>query len=233
MTERRYRDDEVREIFGLAANEEAADRPRRSDPDGLTLADLQDIGREVGLEPTRIAQAAATLDVRRAVLPRRTSWGMPVAVGRIVELPRAPTEHEWEQLVAELRMTFRARGRVTSHGSLREWSNGNLHACVEPAGGGYRLRLGTLKGDAMPLNAAGVAGVGFGAMFFGVLLMAGELTDGAFVPMMFGAAGVGALVSNWLRLPRWADTRERQMEYIADRVRALLESEPKGRGAEG
>lgn len=233
MSERRYSDEELSRIFELAASSEPAGKeevsaPRQIEGEGFTLAELQDIGREAGLEPARIAEAAAAMEASRGslTLPRRTAWGMPVAVGRVVALPRAPTDREWEMLVAELRNTFNARGRVRSDGNLRTWANGNLVAAVEPTESGYRLRLGTLKGDAMALNAMGVGGLALGAF---QLLSGGspEMLDA----MLFGGMGLAALFTNVVRLPRWAQTREQQMDYIASRIPAILRSGPKTDGS--
>src|SRR5688572_19040179 len=102
MTDRRYRDDEVRQIFRLATTQKTSDLPSASAVDGLTLADIQSIGREVGIEPDLVARAALALDAP-ASMPPRTSLGMPVEVGLSVPLPRSLSDHEWEQLVAELR----------------------------------------------------------------------------------------------------------------------------------
>ncbi len=65
--ERRYQEREIREIFKRAASQEELG----STGHDLTLAELQEIGRGVGLEPSRIAHAAAALDTQREVLPRR------------------------------------------------------------------------------------------------------------------------------------------------------------------
>lgn len=226
--ERRYRDDEVQEIFGLAARHETT---APSEPEGLTLAAIQEIGRDVGLDPAVIAHAAATVDARGASLPARTSLGMPVQVGRVVPLPRPLTDREWEMLVAELRTTFGARGRVASEGGLREWSNGNLHACVEPTGTGYRLRLGTRKGDAGALNALGAGGLLAGAVSFGSLLLSGELPGALMVPAMIAAAGLSAFAANLVRLPRWARQREDQMAEIAATVAQIMDPPASGPGA--
>ena len=154
------------------------------------------------------------------------SLGMPIAVGRIVDLPRAPTDREWELLVGELRETFNAQGRLGSSGSIRQWTNGNLHAYVEPTENGYRLRLGTLKGNAPAMNMVGLAGMGFGMVMLVPLLLTGELSIASLTPMLFGAMGAAAFVSNLVRLPRWARRREEQMEYIAARAQALVGPEP-------
>jgi hypothetical protein len=229
--ERRYTDDEVREILGRATSPDEADRPAvgRSDETGLTLAELQSIGREVGIEPTQIAHAAAALDRAGRRVPRRKLLGMPVGVGLVVDLPRAPTDREWEILVSELRQTFEAKGRVESHGDLRSWTNSRLHAHVEPTPTGYRLRLGTLKSNAFIMDAAGFAGLVIG----GFTLVTSGLADLA-EPMIMATMGAAAIVANRIRIPPWARTRERQMEYIAERASQLVASDPDDvGGAEG
>lgn len=159
--ERRFKEEEIRAIFQAATESPdftgSPDSTESTIPTGgdLTLRDLQEIGMEVGIRPEEITAAARALDKRQEVAPRRTYLGMPISVGRTVDLPRAPTDREWTILVSELRETFRARGKVVSHGDLREWTNGNLHASVEPTETGYRLRLGTLKTSAVPTVTAG------------------------------------------------------------------------------
>jgi len=224
--ERKYREDEVGEIFALAASADGADLPAIADPEGLTLGELQAVGREVGLAPKRVAEAAATLDARADTLSHRASLGAPVSVGRVVELPRAATDREWQFLVAELRETFGAKGRVISHGDTREWTNGNLHAVLEQTEAGHRLRLGTYKSDAMGVIAAGAGGLGMALMFAVALVSKGKIGLELFLPGMMALAGGGAIVSNFFRLPKWANERARQMEHMAGRARALLEKPP-------
>ncbi len=65
--ERRYQEDEVAEIFE-AASVPAISRTGAPSQEGLTLTELQAIGREVGIAPERIAEAAASL-VRSASPP--------------------------------------------------------------------------------------------------------------------------------------------------------------------
>jgi hypothetical protein len=220
LSERRYTDVEVRRIMELATSQALA-RPRNRPADGLTLSDVQSIGSEVGVDPTAIARAAATLDAGPSKPPRR-SLGMPIEVERVIPLPRAPTDREWDQLVAELRATFRARGQVTVQGGLREWRNGNLHASVEPGPAGYRLRLGTVKGDARGVNALGATGLVAGATVFASMLLSGDVAGAMVVPAIFGTAGISAFLANMLRLPRWADQRAQQMEHVADRADAII-----------
>jgi hypothetical protein len=227
MTEQRtYGEEEIREIVALASRRESMTPPSTA-PGRLTLAELQEVGREVGLDPADVARAAAALDGGRALAPPvRRELGMPVGVSRVMPLARAPTDQEWERLVAELRATFGARGRVSTQGGLREWSNGNLHAYVEPTGTGYRLRLGTVKGNARVLNLLGATGIATTTMVMGAMLTTGGATGTLAVPWMLGAAGVGAIVANLVRLPRWARERARQMEHVAEQARAIVADAP-------
>ena len=224
--ERRYQEDEVREIFEAAARERDLGGRAVVSAEGLTLAELQAIGSEVGLAPERVAEAASALNTRGVVLPRRTYLGVPVSVGRTVDLPRTPTDHEWEQLVAELRETFRARGKVGSHGTSREWTNGNLHAYIEPTETGHRLRMGTTKGTAMTTGAMGIFGIAMGLLIFIPLFLKGGMVEGLFGPLLFIAMGGSALTYTVASLPGWAREREEQMEHIVSRAQALIRSEP-------
>jgi hypothetical protein len=220
MTERRYSDSEIRDIFEHAATPAPTGLHARQESSGLTLAEIQGIGREVGLDPAAMAAAAGALSARSAT-PLRHSVGMPVAVGRVVPLPRALTDLEWERLVSELRAAFGATGRVAVQGNLRQWSNGNLHACVEPSGAGYQLRLGTLKGGARDTNLLGIMGVAAGSGLAALIVVAAA-PIAPVAPLVLGGAGAAALISNAVRLPRWARTRQQQMELIAATVTALV-----------
>ncbi|HET6229244.1 MAG TPA: hypothetical protein VFE05_04135 [Longimicrobiaceae bacterium] len=227
--ERRYEEDEVAQIFEEAATARGSQARALSPAGGLSLAELKAIGGEVGIAPERIADAAAAVDLRRGAAPRRTHLGLPIAVGRTVDLPRAPTDREWEMLVAELRETFAARGRDTSTGGFRAWNNGKLHAYVEPTEGGYRLRLGTVKTNAAAVGRLGVAGAVAGVALLGVILGTGGPVDDMGLAALITAVGSGFLGINAVRLPRWASERERQMEHIAARAQALVRADPEPR----
>ena len=229
MEQRRYEEAEVAEIFRAAASprpsEGRSDGRALAPADGLSLAELQAIGGEVGIAPERIAEAAAALEVGHGPATRRSYLGMPVSVGRTVELPRAPTDREWEMLVAELRETFGARGRDRSSGGLRAWNNGNLHAYVEPTESGYRLRLGTTKGNAVASNRFGMATL-LAGLILSILRFAEVLDEDLVVLLVWPLMGALALAFNALRLPRWAREREEQMEHIATRARTLVSAAP-------
>ena len=153
MPERRYSDEEVAEIFARATEAERSTPRRLRSTEGMTMAQLQEIGREAGIAPELVARAAHSLD-EPAQPPVRKFLGFPVGVGRTVTLDRRLTDEEWERLVVDLRETFDARGVVRTDGAFRQWTNGNLQVLVEPDGAGQRIRLRTLRGGAREVDDA-------------------------------------------------------------------------------
>ena len=227
-SERRYGEDEIRQVFARAAEadeEERAGLPSRVDG-GLTLEELQAVGLEVGLSPERVAVAAAELDAPPRVVPRRKLLGVPISAGRIVDLPRELTDREWQFLTAELRATFDAKGEVKAEGGIREWSNGNLHAVLEQTESGHRLRLGTRKGDALETTFVGIMFSVMAVIVAFIVVADGREGAALLVPALMGLGGGGVLVANALRLRRWAGERERQMEQVAAWTQNLLSAAP-------
>ncbi|MEZ4411750.1 MAG: hypothetical protein R2910_02025 [Gemmatimonadales bacterium] len=228
MTDRRYNEQEVAEIFKRAAEAQQTARRQLPSGEGMTLADLQEIGREVGIPMELVAQAAQGLD--RAGLPAgRRFLGLPLGVGRTVELGRRLTDEEWDQLVVDLRETFHARGHVRRDGSLRQWTNGNLQALLEPTPSGDRLRLRTVNGNARGLMLSGLALLGIALGPAVVLVSEGGLGEAIQQLLPLVLAGGVLFMVGALRLPRWAQNRARQMEGVAARLTMLAKSPPTGR----
>lgn len=217
MTDRRYDDDEVAEIFAKAAEGPQAPSLQPPRDEGMTLAELQEIGREAGISPEAVERAARSLAVR----PQggsRSFFGLPIGVERSISLDRRLTEAEWEQLVVELREVFHARGVVSASGSFRQWTNGNLQALLEPTAKGHRLRISTVKGSARAMTIGGVAMLGVGAVMGIAAAAAGNIASVAPAVGIYLAAGIGLIASSTLRLPAWARLRGRQMEEITSRL---------------
>ena len=225
MTDRRYNDKEIAAIFRAAS--EGPLSPQREVPpeEGLTLADLQAIGREVGISPAAVAQAAQALDIRRETAAR-TLLGLPIGVARTVNLNRRLTDPEWERLVVQLREVFNARGTTRSDGSLRQWTNGNLQVLLEPTETGHRLRFRTLHGAARASIGAGLAALGVTATVAVATAISGHLGDAIPEIVLLLAAGMAMIVNGALRLPGWARLRGRQMDALAAQMASPNESSP-------
>jgi hypothetical protein len=225
MTERRFSDAEVAQIFERATSGHALQATRAAE--GMTLDELQSIGKEVGIPAEQIARAAMSLSTGDAK-PTQRFLGMTTGVGHTVQLARKLTGDEWERFIVDVRETFNARGTMSSQGSLKQWSNGNLQVLLEPTEAGHRVRFKTVKG-----NAPGLVG---GGLVITVAAVIGEMTAvltgvandvGLLASFgVLGAVGIAAVATTALRLPLWASARRAQMEELGARVSAMALKPP-------
>jgi hypothetical protein len=223
MSERRFSEEEVSEILKYAAEVQDSGTSLLAPGSGLTLGELQEIGRQAGISPEAMQVAARRVDMSVAN-PTRTFLGFPLGVGRTVELDRKLTDDEWDRLVADLRATFDARGVVKQEGSLRSWSNGNLQALLEPTATGQRLRLRTVRGGARQLMTIGVAMAGIGTVATIAAAVNGTIGSAQFLSSQITLAlmGIGMFGIGAIPLPGWARVRRKQMDQIADHVGANM-----------
>ena len=222
MAERRFNDAEVAAILERATTREEQGRQLVPAGSGLTLAQLQDIGREIGIAPDAIAESAELLDDARMSATRRF-LGLPLGVERTVRLRHRLSDEEWEQLVVELREVFDVRGVVKQEGSLRQWTNGNLQAFLELKDNAQRLRLRTVKGNARPLMGLGLLAFTGASIGITTAVMTNVSHDVGLMTTLsvIAAGGAGTFVSTVLRLFPWARRRQEQMAEIAARVAEL------------
>ena len=225
MPERRYTEDEVAAIFERASQAQKSALSPSRPGEGLTLAELQAVGDEVGIPKDLVAQAARSLDAGGTSGDRHL-LGLPIGVSRTVELERPLTEAEWQRVVVDLRETFDARGRLSDDGPFKQWTNGNLEALLEPTEGGQRLRLRTLKGSARSMMTTGLAMAGVTAAIFVARLVGGGLDPEAWRSLAIVASvGVGMFGVGALQLPTWARLRRRQMGEVAERTTRMIDAE--------
>ncbi len=215
MSERRYRDDEIAEIFKRAATATSITPPSPPEHEGFSLEELQQIGSEVGIPADVVATAARSID-HPPTSTGDTLLGLPVAVGESVELGRRLTDNEWDLLVVAARDTFRARGRLRADGEFREWTNGNLMMLLEPTLSGHRLRLQSRHGAARARIMAGI----------GVTAFAGILTAIGFSLPVAQRAGSFSMATTMLvigavllgigifQVAGWARRRREQMQRL-------------------
>jgi hypothetical protein len=218
----RFNEDEAAAIFARAAEVEASDRHPVSGGGGMTLEELQEIGREAGLAPEAVAHAAASLRKAGTALPAPTFLRIPIGVARTVPLERPLSDEEWGGLVGELQATFNASGRVSSDGTFREWRNGNLRIFAGPAPGGYQVDMRTSRGSARSLMTAGGVMAAIGATALTVATVTVSAPGDATTLLAIGAGLFGA---GLLQVPAWARRRREQFERIAGRLRDAIRSE--------
>lgn len=240
-TDRRYSEQEVAYILERATKADVASAdasadaepqllPSAADTSGMTLAQLHEIAAEVGISASAVTDAVRSVE-RGDIAPTELQRfvGLPVRVGRTITIDRAVTDAEWERIVVALRETFNARGTVAREGSLRHWSNGNLHAMLEPTSTGYRLRLQTTKGDARMslLMGTGATLVGL-ASALSVALSSAAVRPGVWLgPALVLGMGGFLLARTVFGVGPWARERATQMEALAETITRILdESRP-------
>ena len=224
MTERRFSDAEVAQIFERATSGHAV---QTRAAEGMTLAELQSIGQEVGIPAEQITRAALSLSAGEAK-PTQRFLGMTTGVGHTVHLARRLTDEEWERFIVEVRETFNARGTMTSQGSLKQWSNGNLQVLLEPTEAGHRVRFKTVKGTAPGTLVGGLVITAAGVIGEMTAVLTGVAHDVGLVASfgVLGAIGIGAAATTALRLPSWVRARKAQMEELGARVSAMALKPP-------
>jgi hypothetical protein len=225
MTERRFSDTEVAQIFERATSVHAVQVT--SGAAGMTLAELQSIGEEVGIPAEQITRAALSLRPGEAKSTQRF-LGMTTGVAHTVHLARKLSDDEWERFIAEVRETFNAQGAMKSEGSLKQWSNGNLRVLLEPTDAGHRVRFMTVKGNAPWIVSGGLVLTAAGVIGEMTAVLTGVAHDVGLVASfgVLGAIGIATAATSALRLPGWVRARKDQMEELGARVSAMALKPP-------
>ena len=177
---------------------------------GLTLDEIERIGREAGIDPAHLRAAAAEVDDLGRTLPRQSGQTRTeVYVERWLDTPFALDG--WEDAVAHLRMAFgapmgaafgeTAGESVQQVGRSFEWSHTSslgvrTRVVVSPRGDRTRLRITQLVG----LSSPTVEGISYGGAI--ALLLA--TVAGGIGGEALGAASLGAVVGVVTFLIAWA-----------------------------
>lgn len=118
MTERRYSEQQVREILARAVEDRTSHALQSSK--GMTLAELKDIGAEAGIDPSSVERAALAVD---AAEPGRYSGliGAPMSLSthRSVAAPLDP--ELMPELVAMIRQGMGRSGELAEVHGMVEW----------------------------------------------------------------------------------------------------------------
>ena len=242
---RTYSETEVQSII-----ERAVERQQQAEAgapaSGLTLDEIERIGRESGIDPAHLRAAAAEVDSAGRTLSRQShQTRTEVVVERWID---APFRMEaWEDTVALLRehhgapmgaaFGSTAGEGIRQIGASYEWTHTDglgvrTRVTVSPRDGRTRLRMTKLVGLASP-TAEGITYGAIIALTAGVIaaVVAMVSTDGA---GSFGLVGVAAFLLLWaLAAPtvtaldrRWRARMLRKLDALADDVVPVLNVRP-------
>ncbi len=247
---RTYSEHEVSSII-----ERAVERQRAADEGaseaGLTLEEIERLGREAGIDPAHLRAAAAEVDVAGRTLSRQTSQTRTqVVVERWIDGPLSL--EGWEDAVAHLRSSFGAPigaafgspagDTVQQVGQSYEWVHTSglgirTRVTVSPRGDRTRLHMTQLVG----LANSTVEGIAYGsiiALLVGLVGGAGAALaglEGAWVSL----AAVLTFVVAWVASApavaaldrRWRAKKLRQLDAITDDLVPILATSDEAEGA--
>ncbi len=221
-SERRFSQKEIAAIFNRASKAQEKVTAEANQEEGLTLADLHLIALETGISPELITQAVEAVDQTPEEPTPKKFLGLQLSVSKTVNLDNPLTEDDWDKLVVEFRNSFRAQGKVTREGSLREWANGNLRILAEPTSKGHRLHMRSLKSNAQGAVFGSLSFVLAALAIFASAFFTGALDGGVLATsVMFGIFGVIAASFTTLQLSQWRFDRLEQFDSIATKALQL------------
>lgn len=205
---RRYVDAEVSRILKRAADLQQAEGAMAPSAGGLTLRELEEIAREVGIDPQYLQRAAAELDTGMA---GRSNWtwftGRPATLTLERTIAGEIPDVAFEALVTQIQRSAGAPGQPSLMGRTLIWHSETANAArslqvvVTSREGETRIRIeerlhglaGALFGSLMGGVGGGVGfgvgvGVGIGALSSAVFAIAFPV--GTIASMYVAARGI-------------------------------------------
>jgi hypothetical protein len=201
--------------------------PRGDGERALSLADIQQIASEVGIDPRHVR--AAAMEVAGGVVERRFHWfGGPSSMEMRETASREVAPERWEDLVRVMRSTFGDVGKTGQLGTSLEWSHHNGDVALElvsvtPRGGRTELAVSS--------HHAGMIGLIYlpgGLVSLFAALLAASVSVRFGVPVAGAAAIGGGVVLGVLTATRafvgvFVRKRRERIRTLLDRLRELIE----------
>jgi hypothetical protein len=226
VSERRYDERELATILRNAA-EIQSNSEAPTDPVGLTLAEIQRVAGEVGIEPVHIESAAASLDRN----PSGQSEPPRKAPAREIFERTCDGDLDdlaWEEVVGELRATLGSTGSASAMGTTREWAGktdlaaAHLAATTRNSRTRFRLIYNQSSGLVVGWFVSSVVAM-LATLFIGIALgKAG--TAALFVVLAILAAVATTLIGTSMLLGRWRAKNRRTVTALMSRLQALVPS---------
>ncbi len=201
---------------------------------GLDLQELKEIAAEVGVDPTRVDQAARSLMIQPRESLLRVFVGTSTHLEMESEFDVRLSDEIRGDLLREIRTVMDRQGVTEGQAGSLEWKAedeiGRRYVTISPSSAGTRLSVtGRFK-------SAEYWGAAIGAMITGVgtLALVGSINAvGALGLLLAPIVAVGAIVIPRLTVGRIVARETRRMSQLATRLRTLLSSRQPPDSAEG
>lgn len=226
---RRYSDTEVRRLLKYAAERQQSDETGGAgggEGGGMTLAALQEVAAEAGIEPRYVQLAAARIDNPEPTGPKHWLAGPALLVRAERIVPGELREEDYEQVVAEIQMATDVPGDTTMVGRTVTWRSVTsehqlrpLWVTVASRNGETRIQAEErLHGYAMNLYG-GVVGAGGMVVGLGIGLGVGVVLGSAIFAAAFPVTLIGGLYVATRQVMKSVGRKRRaELERLVDRI---------------
>lgn len=235
---RRFGDKDVALILKRAAELQHRDPLAVREGAGFTLAELESVAQEAGIDPKYVRRAVDELGAQRGSPAIVDLIGAPVALDFTRAVSREAPNEAFDALVAEIQAGLNEIGAASALGRSLVWHSGNvqrqLQVSVTPRGGQTEIRahekLGNLAGGLFGGIVGGIGGGGIGVAMgvgMGALGAPPLVAVGAAVAIVAGAYALarGIYVAE---VRRRSDSLRRLVDRLAERVGAGYEADSEG-----
>lgn len=234
---RKFNDEEVALIIKRAAELQQTEQIAQDPSNAMSLAEVESIAKEAGIDPALVRRAANTLDQPSAERTRPSPWvGAPTRLvfERIVDGEISPDAYE--PIVNEIRRTFGDNGVPSVLGRTLAWTStqtgGRRHSrgrqidvSVMSRGGVTTIRVEEeLRNIAGALFGGLVGGGGGGTTGISVGLGMGAFHSAPLAAMLWLAIAGGFYTLARFLFSNISEKRENELRGLTDRLQSLVES---------
>ena len=222
IEDRHFTDAEVREILNRAVSTTSARALLKRD--GLSLSELKAIGREVGIDPARVEDAARAVTLETGNRPSRFLGG-PVVMNFERKVEGVFDPDDTHEILSRIRQIVGSQGRVEEvHGSL-EWSArgeaGERYVTLSPREGATTIRSSANLSNLAILTYVPAGAMGIIASFVGLTKY---IKDGSEVGLIVFLLVVPVLYAILRTIyHRAADAEAERLRKVVDDLARLTE----------
>lgn len=116
--DRIYSEEEIGRVLKRAA--EIQGKQPRTSGYGLSLAEIQELAADSGIDPELVIAAVSELKADQEAL-KKNIWGGPLSSTLIRSVEGQLSDDTWEEMLALLRRTYKETGETERRGTTRQW----------------------------------------------------------------------------------------------------------------